>query len=110
MPAVLTPPTMGGTVAHMTHTENIYSADDHAYLIIPGVLLDTDEGIEYGIDEDQGGTFAGEVVIISSCGEQVEIVTQDELRTSERWTAVRRDDAPRVSLATAAERLRRSGQ
>lgn len=105
-----TPPTMGGTVANMTHTENSYTADDYSYLTIPGVLLDTETGIEYGIDEDQGGTFAGEVLIVSSCREHVEIVEHDVLRTSDRWTAVRRDDAPRVSLATAAERLRRSGQ
>lgn len=94
----------------MTHTENIYTADDHAYLTIPGVLLDTESGIEYGIDQDQSGMSRGEVAIVSSCGEVVDIVEIEELRTSARWTAVARDDAPRVSLATAAERLRRSGQ
>lgn len=103
MPLVLTPPTVGGYALPMTHTENIYSADDHAYLTIPSVLLDTETGIEYGIDEDQSGTwFGNEVALVSACGEVVELIALDDLRTSARWTAVRRDDAVRVSLATAA--------
>jgi len=110
MRAVLTPPTMGGTVAHMTHTENIYSADEHAYLVLPGVILDRRDGIEFAIDQDQADAPEGHVALLDSSGDFVEIVSTDELRYNPRWTAVRRDDAPRVSLATAAERLRRSGQ
>lgn len=110
MPTDLTPPTVGGTVTHMTHTESIYTADDHDYLIVPGVLLDTEEGLEWGIDWDQQLAEQGQIALIDSSGEFGEIVSIDDLRTSDRWTAVRRDDAARVSLATAAERLRRSGQ
>lgn len=110
MLTVLTPPTMGGTVAHMTHTETIYTSDDHAYLIVPGVLFDAEEGIEWGIDTDQSLAQAGEVALIDSSGEFAEVVSQRELQLSPRWSAVRRDDAVRVSLATVAELLRRSGQ